>query len=246
MASSLPSAACKKLWGQRVSLTAAQAHRQPLMSRLMLSCKRAYPRGERGGRRCGAHRLQQPRARSPGRPPTLVVGISYLHRASFTPTPPLQVFKHRFPLPKNFASQTAMISVRMIMFIKMIIFCPNKLRCPKVKTLQAKGLQRYPHGTLPGSALDKLMRLTEGNQPCNNTYLVFPVFILRDSFDARSTVIIMGKSTLSGSSFPAHTTVMSHPCASWHMLFCWKRPKFSSSDECRLCSSEHVCAAGLL
>lgn len=86
-------------------------------------CGRAHPRGERGGRRRGAHRQQHPRARSPVPPPVLFVGISYLYRASSAPPAPLWVFSILTPCLRTLL-QIAMISVRMILCIKIIHFAP--------------------------------------------------------------------------------------------------------------------------
>lgn len=85
-------------------------------------------------------------------------------------------------------------------------FCPIKCQCPQAKTLQAKGLHFYPDVPLPGSAIDMITRLTEGNQPCNRHILSSslssgPLV----SSHAKSAVIIMGKPTTSVF-FPAHTT----------------------------------------
>lgn len=66
---------------------------------------------------------------------------------------------HPHPFSKNSALQIAMTSVRMILCIK-IIFCLNKWQCPQAKTLQAEGLHFYPDVTLPGSATDRITRLT--------------------------------------------------------------------------------------
>lgn len=77
-------------------------------------------------------------------------------------------------------------------------------------------------------------------------YLVFKCLSLGTlvSSDAKSAVVITAKPTLCF--LPAHTTALSHPCASLHMLVCWKGTKFSSLAAGRLCLSEHVCVGYLL
>lgn len=133
-----------------------------------------------------------------------------------------------------------MISVRMILWIK-IIFCPNKWQCPQSRTLHF-----YPNVTLPGSAIDRITRLTEGNQPCSRHFLSSSVYPQDLWSPPMPKVLLLSWVNQPSPCFSSSYSSLSHPCASLHMLICWKGPKFSSLDVGRLCPSEHVCVLYLL
>lgn len=134
-ASTLPGIPCQSAWEQRGSVCRLWS---------LLPAAGHTRGGERGGRRRGACRQQQPRARSPD-----FFSVSCLlcsHSTSLG-------LQHPHPLSKNSALQAAMISVRMILCITIIPFAQinGSALNPKPKT----GLQFYPHVTLPGSAMDR-------------------------------------------------------------------------------------------
>lgn len=99
-----------------------------------------------------------------------------------------------------------MISVRMILCIKIIHFAPLNVSALKPRPFKAKGLHFYPDVPLPGSAIDMITRLTEGNQPCNRHILSSSLSSGRWSPLMPKVLLLSWVNQPPQFFFPAHTT----------------------------------------